>query len=98
MIRYRFPGFHEFLHDAAARIGRPEAEAPARRITTLSALANLCSQAGSAQPADAPAIVKKASEFRDQLLAAYEAAELILAETRRALDLPDEPERPSPKP
>lgn len=93
MIRYRFPGFHEFLRDAAIRIGHPEAEAPARSISTLSALANLCAQAGLAEPEDAPMIVEKASEFRDQLHAAYEAAELILARTRSALALPGEPAR-----
>jgi hypothetical protein len=101
VTRYRFPGFHVFLHDAAARIGRPEAEAPARGITTLAALANLCAQAGEAGPEHAPAVLAKASEFRDQLHAAYEAAGLMLDATRRALGLTDpaaEPSRPAPAP
>lgn len=97
LIRYRFPGFHGFLHDASVLIGHPEAEAPARRNSALSALANLCAQAGAAAPSDAPMIVAKAAEFRDQLHASYEAAELILAATRAALSLPDDP-APSPTP
>ena len=93
MIRYRFPGHVKFLHDAAARIGRPEAEGPARRVSILAALADLCAQAGGADPEHAPMILAKAEEFRDQLHAAFEAAESMLDETRRALDLPVEPAR-----
>lgn len=91
MIRYRFPGFHAFLHEAAARIGRPEAEVPARAVTTLSALANLCAQAGAAEPEHVPEILGKAAEFRDQLRAAYEAAELVLDDARRSLGVPNDP-------
>lgn len=96
MIRYRFPGFYSFLHDAAARIGRPEAEAPARRMTALAALANLCAQAGAAAPEHVPAILAKAEEFRDQLHAAYEAAELMLDHTRAALGVAAGATRPGP--
>ena len=92
MIRYRFPGFYPFLHDAAIRIGCPDAEVPARRVATLSALANLCAQAGEADPEHAPMILAKAEEFRDQLHAAYEAAELMLVATRTGLG-PAEPGR-----
>jgi hypothetical protein len=95
VTRYRFPGYHAFLHEAATRIGRPEAEAPSRRIGTLAALAYLCAQAGEAGPERAPVILAKADEFRDQLHAAYEAAGLMLDETRRALGLMAEtPETP----
>lgn len=85
MSQYKFPGYFDYLRDAARRIGHPEAEAPARKITTLSALANLCAQAGAVDPADAPAVMAKAGEFRDQLHAAYEAAGLMLADVSRAL-------------
>jgi hypothetical protein len=88
VIRYRFPGFFEYLAASSARTGLPDAELPARKNPTLSALANLCAQAGCADPAAAAGIVAKAAEFRDQLLVAYEAAELILEETRKALGLP----------
>jgi hypothetical protein len=94
VIRYRFPGFVSYLHDAAILIDRPEAEAPARTIATLGALANLCAQAGAAEPEQVPAILDKAAGFRDQLHAAYEAAELILDDTRRALGISEEPACP----
>lgn len=88
---YAFPGFTKFLEAAAKRIGHPEAEAPARRIATLSALANLCAQAGASGPQDARAILVKGAEFRDQLHAAYEAAELMLSDVHRALGLDGQP-------
>lgn len=100
LSQYRFPGFFVYLRDAARRVGRPEAENPARKITPLSALANLCAQAGAADPSHAPAIMAKAEEFRDQLHVAYEAAGLMLADVNRALGLPaaasreDRPARP----
>lgn len=87
MSVYAFPGFTTFLEAASRRIGCPEAEAPARRIATLSALANLCAQAAAASPDDARAILVKAGEFRDQLHAAHEAAELMLSEVHQALGL-----------
>lgn len=94
MSTYRFPGFTTFLDSAAREIGRPEASAPARRITTLSSLANLCSQVEDADPVAARTILERAAEYRDQLLAAYIAAERMLdevstaagVETRPALD------------
>jgi hypothetical protein len=82
-----FPGFTSFLEAAARQIGRPEAAGPARRITTLSALANLCAQASVAEPAHAPAIMAKAEEFREQLHAALAAADLMLDEVKRLLGL-----------
>jgi hypothetical protein len=87
VANYSFPGYTSFLEAAARQIGRPEAEGPARRITTLSALANLCAQASVAEPAHAPAIMAKAEEFRDQLHAALTAADLMLDELKRALGL-----------
>ena len=84
---YSFPGFPAFLEAAAKQIGHPEAEAPARRIATLSSMANLCAQAGSACQEDARTILSKAAEFRDQLHAAHQAAELMLSEVHRALGL-----------
>jgi hypothetical protein len=74
-------------------VGRPEAEVPARRIASLSALANLCAQASVADVAHAPAIMAKAAEFRDQLHVAYEAAELMLLEVHQALGSKEEPQQ-----
>lgn len=79
------------MQDAARKIGHPEAEGPARSIRPLSALANLCAQANVADPKDVPAIFGKADEFRNQLHAAYQAAELMLSEVYQAL-------KPSPAP
>jgi hypothetical protein len=81
---YTFPGYPSFLEAAAQQIGRPGTEGPARRIATLSDLANLCAQASVADPAHVPAIMAKAGEFRDQLHAAYTAAELMIAEVDHA--------------
>lgn len=85
MSAYVFPGYTTFLKAAVGRIGCPEAEVPARRIATLSEMANLCAQAGTAHPEDAKRILMKAAEFRDQLHAAYEAAELMLSDVHSAL-------------
>ena len=90
MTAYTFPGFTTFLNAAVSRIGHPEAEAPARRIATLSAMANLCAQAGTAGSEDAKRILAKAGEFRDQLHAAYEAAELMLSDVHLALGLEEQ--------
>jgi len=94
MNAYKFPGFSVYLQDAARKIGHPEAEGPARSIKPLSALANLCAQANIAEPKDVPAILAKAEEFRDQLHAAYQAAELVLAEVHQALKPKPAPEPP----
>ncbi len=91
MPRYSFPGSTAFVEDAARQIGRPETEAAARKLGPLSALANLCAQAGAADPADVPGIMAKAAEFRDQLQTAFLAAELMLADVERALGLTQEP-------
>jgi len=85
--RVPFPGYPAFLESAARQIGRPEAEAPARRIATLSALANLCAQASLGGPEVAPAVLAKAAEFRDQLHAAALAADLMIAEVFDSLGL-----------
>lgn len=98
VARYTFPGFFGFLKDAALQIGHPEAEGPARKVLALAALANLCAQAGEADSGNVEGIMAKAEEFRDQLHAAYAAAELILIEVNTALGLPvqaSQAERPS---
>jgi hypothetical protein len=93
-----FPGYPSYLDAAAADLGRPEAARPARRIATLSALANLCAQASVASPADIPSILAKADEFRDQLYIAYWAAELMLDELRTELGQAPSPTKSTPKP
>ena len=98
MNHYTFPGFSAFLGAAAREIGRPEAEAPARRIATLSALANLCAQVAEAGPVHAPAVMAKAAEFRDQLHAAHRAADLMLEEVSRSLELTNKPPKGAPPP
>ena len=39
-----FPGYPPFLEAAAAELGIPVAADPARRVSTLTALANLCAK------------------------------------------------------
>lgn len=78
-----FPGYPLYLESAAQALGHPEAAGPARRVSTLAALANLCAQASIADSTAVPAILAKAEEFRDQLRIAAHAAELMLASVRR---------------
>jgi hypothetical protein len=92
LARHPFPGYIAFLDDAARQIGRPGAAAPARRIGTLAALANLCAQAAEADEADVPGILARAREFRDQLRAAYLAADMMLTDAESwSRDSPDPP-------
>lgn len=86
---YTFPGFPVYLHKAAAELGCLEAERPAHRITTFTAMANLCAQVGSVPSRDASAIVAKAMEFRDQLHVAYRAANLMLEDVTNAIQEAD---------
>ena len=82
MPRYQFPGFPAFLDAAAAEIGHPEVSIPARRDTTLAAIATLCSQAADAEYRHMAEILVKAQELVDQLQATHRAAELMVAEVR----------------
>ena len=83
-----FPGYTAYLRQAATEIGHPDAEAPARRIGPLSALSNLCAQATLADPENVDGILEKAAEFRDQLHAAFRAAELMLEAVSARRDSP----------
>lgn len=99
MARHHFPGFPAFLDAAAEQIGRPEAARPARQVGGLSALANLCAQAAVADASHVDGILEKAAEFRDQLHAAYLAADLMLADVRagrRTADPETSIDRPKP--
>ena len=82
---YKFPGFPGYLHKAAVELDLMEAERPAYRITTFAAMANLCAQVGSVDSKDAPTILAKAIEFRDQLHVASRAADLMLEEVKNAI-------------
>jgi hypothetical protein len=88
VAKHPFPGYPAFLDAAAAEIGHPEVAAPARRIAALSALANLCGQAADAEAEHVPGILDEAGRFRDQLHAAWLAAEAMIADIRagRGLD------------
>ncbi len=90
MPRYSFPGYSVFLAEAAVKLGHPEAEGPARGIAALSALGNLCGQAGIADSTHVQGIMAKAAEFRDQLQTAALAADLMIADMERALGLKEE--------
>ena len=83
--RYSFPGYPIFIQRATREIGCVVAERPIHRTTTLTAMANLCAQATTVDPKNAPAILEKALELRDQLHVALHAADLILQEVRDAL-------------
>jgi hypothetical protein len=77
---YVFHGYPAFLESAAAELGRPESAGPARRIASLTALANLCAQAAEGDLANVEGILAKAAEFRDQIATALRAADLMLAD------------------
>jgi hypothetical protein len=77
-----FPGYPPFLAVAAAELGCAEAADPARRVSTLTAMANLCAQAAVAHEQAVPGILAKAQEFHDQLRVATRAAELMLDSIR----------------
>ena len=80
MAKLHFAGFPEFLNLAAEIVGDPEASGPARRLTALGDVANLCAQAIEADPTVLKAILGKAEAFRNQLHVAYLAAELMIEE------------------
>jgi hypothetical protein len=91
MSRYLFHGLTVFLDKAAQRNGRPEAALAARRDPTLSALANLCAQTEAVGPNQARTIMVKATEFRNQLHAALQAADFMIEEVNQALGLVSTP-------
>jgi hypothetical protein len=84
---YIFSGFPSFLEAAATELGLPNSAGPARRITALTDLANLCAQAAHGDPSNVEAILVKASGFRDQIAVALRASELMLAEVEACLGL-----------
>ena len=86
---YVFPGFPGYLHQAAVELGCLEAERPAHRITTFTAMANLCSQVTSGEAKDAHSILAKAMEFRNQLHVASRAADLMIEEVTQAMTASD---------
>lgn len=88
---YTFPGFIPFLEQAAQDLGHPEAAHPARRISALTSLANLCSQVPGTADAQASAILAKAEEFRDQILVAYLASERMLQAVRMSQGMAGRP-------
>jgi hypothetical protein len=75
---YVFPGFPIFLELAESELDRPGSAGPARRISALTELANLCAQAARSPSAHVEGILAKAAEFRDQLIVALRAAELMI--------------------
>lgn len=77
-----FPGYPAYLEAAGRELGRPGAVGPARRVSTLAALANLCAQAACAGPGVAAGILAEAEAFADQLRVACRAGELMLADVR----------------
>ncbi|HEY2154502.1 MAG TPA: hypothetical protein VGH33_02660 [Isosphaeraceae bacterium] len=92
-----FSGFPAFLERAAKELGLGTSHARTTPPTALAAMANLCAQASTAGPARAPAILKEAATFRDRLLVAARAAELMLDEMERA-SMPGAGPAPVPTP
>ena len=80
MSSYVFPGFPPFLATAALELGLPDSADSARRISSLTGLANLCAQASRADLEHVEGILAKAAEFRDEIAIALRAAELMLAD------------------
>jgi hypothetical protein len=99
---YVFPGFPIFLELAESELDRPGSAGPARRISALTELANLCAQAARSPSAHVEGILAKAAEFRDQISVALRAAELMLddVETGRRTSTQTRrvPEAGSPQP
>ena len=83
-----FPGHPAYLEAAANQLGRPESARAAGRLVAVTALANLCAQAGRADPAHVDAILAKGVEFRDQLATALRAADAMLADVQAARGAP----------
>ena len=76
----QFTGYPEYLDEVSKTIGHPEAAGPARRLTALGDVANLCAQASLADPINAKDIMRKAEAFRDQLHVAYLASSKMIEE------------------
>lgn len=74
----QFTGYPEYLEMVSKTIGHPEAAGPARRLTALGDVANLCAQASLADPTNAKDIMSKAEAFRDQLHVAYLASSKMI--------------------
>jgi hypothetical protein len=79
-----FSGFPVFLERAAKELGLGTSHARTTPPAALAAMANLCAQASTASPVHALAILKEAAAFRDRLLVAARAAELMLDEVEQA--------------
>jgi hypothetical protein len=90
---YIFIGYPAFLERAAEDLGLD----PAGRSAPgpLAAMANLCAQASTAEPAHVPEILAEAAAHRDHLLGAARAAGLMLADVAqaRSADLGSAPPR-----
>ena len=83
MDRYTFPGYPAFLERAAEELGLAPATLGRSAPGPLSAMANLCAQASTAEQAHVAEILAAAGAFRDRLRVAARAAELMLAEVER---------------
>ncbi len=84
MDRYTFPGYPAFLARAASDLGLAPPPSGGAPPGPLAAMANLCAQASTAEAAHVAEILAEALAFRDRLLVAARAAELMLAEVSRA--------------
>jgi hypothetical protein len=82
--RYTFPGYPAFLERAAEELGLAPSAHGRSSPGPLAAMANLCAQASTAEPAHVAGILAEAGAFRDRLRVAARAAELMLAEVTRA--------------
>ncbi len=81
---YVFPGHKSFSARAVSDLGLNAQTMKGKTPSALAALARLCAQASTAPPANVAGILLKAAAFRDQLLAAGHAADLMIAEVTLA--------------
>jgi hypothetical protein len=86
-----FSGFPAFLRRAAEDLGLDPSHAEVAPPAALGAMANLCAQASTAAPGHATEILKEAVAFRDRLLVAARAAELMLGDVARPSSLAECP-------
>ena len=99
MDRSPFLGYPAFLARAAAELEVDPSHARGRAPAALSAMANLCAQASTAEAPHVLAILAEAAALRDRLLVAARAADLMLGDVAGPAPRPRHPEdhgRPRP--
>jgi len=91
MSNYIFAGHRSFVAQSTSDFGVNALTVKGKPAAALVALANLCAQASTAPQANVAGILLKASVFRDQLLIAGHAADLMIKDVAFARAVPSPP-------